>query len=133
MNKITDRELKEYYSRINAAVLCDRRQKKEFLYQLKENVQEFISDTPDATMEDIEKAFGTPESISGSFIENTDSLKIRKQVQLKKALIISVVIALIIYALFVVISLIDVHIEAHGYFEEGLLAISNIIKGGDTV
>lgn len=133
MNKITDRELKEYYSRINAAVLCDRRQKKEFLCQLKENVQEFISDTPDATMEDIEKAFGTPESISGSFIENTDSLKIRKQVQLKKALIISVVIALIIYALFVVISLIDVHIEAHGYFEEGLLAISNIIKGGDTV
>lgn len=130
MERVTDKELKNYYSRVGNSIICDRRQKKEFLCQLKENVEEFISDTPDATMEDIEKIFGTPKSISGSFIENTDSLKIRRQVQLKKVLIISVVIALVIYALFVVLSLIDVHTEAHGYVEEGFLAVGDVIKGG---
>ncbi len=133
MNKLTDRELKEYYSRINDAVLCDRKQKKAFLKQLKENVQEYICDAPEATMEDIEKTFGTPRTIAESFIVNADSGKIKKQIQLKKVLVIAVVIALIIYALFVVLSLIDVHTEAHGYFEEGFLAVGRIIKGGGKV
>ncbi len=130
MDRVTEKELKKYYSRIDRLILCDRKQKKEFLCQFKESVKDFISDTPEATMEDIEKAFGTPESIGGSFIENTDSIKIKKQIQLKKVLVIAVVIALIIYALFVVISLVDVHTEAHGYFEEGFLIVSSTIKGG---
>ena len=133
MGRVTEKELKNYYSQIECLTLCDRRQKKEFLYQLKGNVEEFISEMPDATMEDIEKAFGTPESIGGSFIENIDRGKIKKQLQLKKVLIIAVVIALIIYALFAVISLIDVHTEAHGYFQEGFIAVGSIIKGGGTI
>ncbi len=133
MNRVTDKELKNYYSQIERLLFCDRKKKKEFLCQLKENVEDFLSDMPEATMEDIKKAFGTPESICGSFIENTDSVKIKKQIQLKKVLIISVIIALIIYALFVVASLIDVHTEAHGYFEEGFLAVSSIIKGGGKI
>ncbi len=133
MGRVTDKELKNYYSQINRLILCDRKQKKVFLCQLKGNVEEFISDTPEATMEEIEKAFGTPESIGGSFIENTDSKKIKKQIQLKKVLVIAVVIALVIYALFVVLSLIDVHTEAHGYFVEGFLEVGNIIKGGGII
>ncbi|MBQ3137700.1 MAG: hypothetical protein IJB74_09505 [Clostridia bacterium] len=130
MGRVTDKELKNYYSQIGRLILCGRKQKKDFLCQLKENVEEFVSDTPEATMEDIEKAFGTPESIGGSFIENTDSIKIKKQIRLKKFLVIAVVIALIIYALFVVLSLIDVHTEAYGYFEEGFLTVGNMLKGG---
>ncbi len=131
MGRVTEKDLKNYYSQISRLLLCDRKQKKEFLCQLKENVTEYLSDTPDAAMEDIEKTFGTPESIGESFTVNTDSVKIRKQLQIKKVLIIAVIAALIIYALFVLLSLIDVHTEAHGYFEEGFLAVSYMIKDGE--
>ncbi len=130
MGRVTDIELKDYYLQIDRLTLCDRRRKKEFLCQLKENVEEFISDLPEATMQDVEKTFGTPEAIAESFTANTDGVQIRKQVKLKKVLVMAVIAALIIYALFVVISLIDVHTEAHGYFEEGFLTVGRIIKDG---
>lgn len=130
MNRVTDKELKNYYSQIERLLFCDRKKKKEFLCQLKENVEEFISDMPEATMEDIVKVFGEPGTIAESFIANADRARIKKQIQLKKVLVITAVIALIIYALFVVLSLIDVHTEAHGYFEEGFLAVGDMIKGG---
>ncbi len=133
MGRVTDKELKNYYSQIDRLTLCGRRQKKDFLCHLKENVEEFISDTPDATMQDIEKSFGTPETIADSFMVNIDSAIIKKQIQIKRVLIVSVIIALIIYALFILLSLIDVHTEAHGYFEEGFLAVGDIIKGGGKV
>lgn len=131
MGRVTEKELKNYYSQISRLLLCGRKQKKDFLCQLEENVSEYLADTPDAAMEDIEKAFGTPESIGDSFTVNTDSLRLRKQIQIKKLLIVAVIVALIIYALFVLLSLIDVHTEAHGYFEEGFLAVSYMIKDGE--
>lgn len=133
MGKVTEKELKNYYLNIDRLILCDRRQKKEFLCQLKENVEEYLADSPEATLEDIEKVFGTPESIGGSFLENADSEKIKKQLQLKRVLIIAALIALIIYALFAVLSLIDVHTEAHGYFEEVFLAVGRLIKDGEVL
>ncbi len=133
MAGVTEKELKNYYSQINRLIICEHRQKKDFLKQFDENVQEYISDAPGATLADIEKNFGTPETIAESFIVNADSTRIKKQVQIKRVIVISVIIALIIYALFVVISLIDVHTEAHGYFEEGFLTVSSIIKGGGII
>ncbi len=130
MAKVTDRELKKYYSRVSKTVFCSRKQKKEFIQQLKENVEEYVADTPDATIEDIKNSFGTPETIAESFMVNTDSAKIKKQIQIKKMIFIALIVALGIYALFVVLSLIDVHTEAHGYFEEGFLTVGNIIEGG---
>lgn len=130
MGAVTDKELKNYYSQITRLAVCERKKKKDFLLELKENIEEFVSDSPEATLEEIEKLFGTPEVIAQSLVSNTDSAKIRKQVQIKKAVVVSLIIALVIYALFVVLSLIDVHTEAHGYFEEGFLIVSGIVKGG---
>ena len=130
MGAVTDKELKNYYSQITRLAVCERKKKKAFLLELKENIEEFVSDSPEATLEEIEKLFGTPEVIAQSLVSNTDSAKIRKQVQIKKAVVVSLIIALIIYALFVVLSLIDVHTEAHGYFGEGFLVVSGIVKGG---
>lgn len=130
MSNVTDKELKSYYLQISRLAVCDRRKKKAFLLELKENIEEFVSESPEASLQEIEKLFGTPEVIAESLISNTDSVKIRKQLGIKRAVLACLVIALVIYALFVVVSLIDVHTEAHGYFEEGLLAVGSIIKGG---
>ena len=45
-------------------------------------------------------------------------------------ILVWVLAALLLYLIFLIVSLIDVHEEAHGVFEEGLLAVQTWIGGG---
>lgn len=129
MTKTNNRELKEYYARISDAVLCDRKQKKAFLKELQSSVEEFRLSNPQASVSDIEAFFGSLEQIAASFTDNTDSVRLKKKLSVKRIVLLAVILALLVYVAFVVISLIDVHTEAHGYFEEGILTVVGILKG----
>ena len=48
---------------------------------------------------------------------------LKKKILLKRAVLIAILLALVIWAVFAVVGLIDVHTESHGYYEEGLLSI----------
>lgn len=123
--------LNEYISSVSSMIICPQKQKKAFISELRSEVENFIIEKENVTKEDIENVFGTPETIASSFISNTDSAKIKRKISIKNIIILAVVLALLIYLAFVVISLIDVHTEAHGYFEEGLgSAVISVIKGG---
>lgn len=125
-----DTLLDEYISSVSSRLVCPSKQKKDFLNQLSDDVEAFLDESANATREDIEALFGSPESIASSFISNADSADIKKKVSLKKLVVIAVTLALLIYFAFVVISLIDVHTEAHGYFEEGIVpAVIGLVKG----
>ena len=122
--------INEYVSSVSSLIICPLKQKKAFLAELRSDVENFLVETENATKKDIEKFFGTPESIASSFISNTDSAKIKRKISIKNIIILAVVLALLIYLAFVVISLIDVHTESHGYFEEGIVpAVISIMKG----
>lgn len=122
--------LNEYISSVSSLIICSPKRKKSFLSELRCDVERFLSETENATKKDVENFFGTPESIASSFIANADSTEIKRKISLKKVCIIAVIIALFIYLAFVVISLIDVHREAHGYFEEGIIpAVISLMKG----
>lgn len=125
-----DALLKEYISSVSSLIICPPKQKKAFLTELSSDVENFLAEAENPTKEDVEKIFGTSEAIASSFITNADSGEIKRRLTLKNILIIAVVIALIIYLAFVVISLIDVHTEAHGYFEQGIVpVVINFMKG----
>lgn len=126
MNKA---ELKEYYAEISDKILCDRKQKSAFIKELSSDIDEYLTLYPEADMDKIKAEFGTAEEIASSFINNSDTAKIRKMLNFKKLMLLAVVIALLVYTVFVVISLIDVHTEAHGYMQEGIMMIS-VLKGG---
>lgn len=129
MTKTTDCELKEYYARISDCVVCNRKQKTAFLKELKSSIEEYRLSNPQATASDIEAFFGSPEQIAKSFTENSDPIKLKKSLSVRKLILLAVILALLIYAAFIVISLIDVHDEAHGYFSEGILTVINACKG----
>lgn len=133
MAKTNDCELKEYYARIANSVVCSRKQKNAFLKELKSNIEEFRLSNPQASVDDIKEFFGSPEQIAESFMENSDCIKLKKKLSVKKLVIIAVILALLIYAAFIVISLIDVHNEAHGYFSQGILTVANTLKGATAV
>ena len=133
MKKTNDSELKAYYARISACVLCDRKQKKAFLKELQSNIEEFRLNNPQVSASDIEAFFGSPEQFAASFTDNTDSVKLKKKLSVKRIVLLAVILALLVYVAFVVISLIDVHTEAHGYFEEQLLTVFGVLKGTSAV
>lgn len=126
MNKT---ELKEYYREIERLLICSRKDKSAFMSELKANIEDYISDTGKSDIESIKTEFGTPEVIAESFLSNVNALAIRKKLNIKKCIIIALIVALAVYIGFVVISLIDVHTEAHGYIEEGIMMI-NTLGGG---
>ena len=130
MSKINMTELKAYYSEISKAVVCPKKEKSAFLAELKSNVEEFISLTPEADIDMIKAEFGTAEQIASSFIVNADATAIKKKVDIRKLILIFLAIVLAVYLAFVVISLIDVHTEAHGYMQEGIMMI-NTFTGGE--
>lgn len=125
-------ELKAYYKEIEKLLVCDRKQKDEFMFALKADIDEYIATVGETDIESIRAEFGTPEKIAESFLSNSDALTIKKKLDIKKCIIIAVVVALLIYLAFVIISLIDVHTEAHGYIEEGIMMINTLI-GGDSL
>ncbi len=122
---INERELNDYYKAVSKALRCDKKQKRAFLNELKANVADYISSEPDATMERIYGEFGAPYEISAGFAEVNGNTGRRR---ILRIVLIAVIIALVIYGIFIAASYIDVHTEARGHMEETLLMID--IAGG---
>ena len=57
-------------------------------------------------------------------------MTLKKKLTFKRMLLVSLLIALLIWAAFAVISLIDVHNEAHGFTQEGILHIAALLREG---
>lgn len=129
MNKLQKIQLNAYYKEISSFAGLTEKQKKEFINELKSTVNEYAELNPDCTIDDIKAVFGTPEEIALSFIENGNFAKVKKKLDIKRAIVAAVITALIIWFAFAVISLIDVHLEAHGTLTEGMLLISTVTEG----
>ena len=129
MNKLQKIQLNAYYKEISSFAGLTEKQKKEFINELKSTVNEYAELNPDCTIDDIKAVFGTPEEITLSFIENGNFAKVKKKLDIKRVIVAAVITALIIWFAFAVISLIDVHLEAHGTLTEGTLLISTVTEG----
>lgn len=129
MNNSLTSGLRQYYKEISALLMCSSSQKKHFISDLDCCIKDYIADNPKCTIEDIKENFGTTEEISRSFMENSNCFYIKKKLNIKKAIIAAIVIALFIWLVFVVISLIDVHQEAYGSLTEGILNIGMVSEG----
>lgn len=126
MNESIKEKLSLYYKEISDNALCTKKQKAAFLKELKKEIGDYVENSPTADMEEITAVFGSPSEIAQGFSESIPQSEIRKRLSLKKAVIAFLLVFLIIWAVFAVISLIDVHTEAHGYFKEELLFIYNV-------
>lgn len=130
MTDALKKELSGYYRQVEDLLLCDRKSKNAFLSDLKNDIDEFVQHEPDADFESILSAFGTPEEIAESFLKNADIASIKKKMNVKKILLFAVLAVVLVYVIFVVASFIDVHTEAHGYYEEGILQAGLLLTGG---
>lgn len=124
MNNAEERRLAAYYTEIASLLPCGRREKNRLLRELKADVNEYLAASPDAAPETVAAVFGTPEQIAESMLQSVAPAALRRRLTLKRAILLALLAAVVIYAVFVVVSFIDVHTEAHGYFTEGILHIA---------
>lgn len=120
----------KYLSDVSESMMCGRKKKTAVLSELKDGVEAFLAENGDANEETLISVFGTPEQIAQSVLQTEDPKKLKNRIALKKAVLIALTAALLIWGIFAVVSLIDVHNEAHGYLEEGMLRIGAVLQGG---
>lgn len=122
---MTTAEIKAYLKETERSLTCPGKAKKRIMEELKKETAAFAVENPDAGKDELIKLFGTPEEIAAC--ANTEAGQPVKGVNIKKAILCALTVALILYAAFIVISLVDVHTEAHGYFESGVLTVLPVL------
>ena len=114
---ITNRERKRYLKNISRLLLCGSKERTQFLQDFNNNIDEFLSNNPNATISDLEKAMGTPQEIADSFMENISSKDIKKRINIVRYLIVLGGIALIIFVMALLFLWLDAHEDHKNYYE----------------
>lgn len=92
-----------YFKEIKSLLLCPKSEKEMLLQGLRGDVEDFLGEHPNATMEDIKKRFGTPEEFANSYQSTMSETEIRKKVRDKRMLayIIGGTVAVVGLAVFI--------------------------------
>lgn len=98
--EVTMKESKRYFNEIKKSIPLESKRTRDFLKSLEYQIDEFQSDNPNCTYNDLILEFGFPEDIIASYFKESQSnelirnLKIRKYIKYITLSIIAVVIAL---------------------------------------
>ncbi len=130
MTEALKKDLHVYFKEIDNLLICDRKNKKDFLADLKNDIDEFVQTESDANFNDILSAFGRPDEIAESFLKNTDVSNIKKKMNVKKLFLFLLLTVVLVYIIFIIASFIAVNTEAHGYYEEAILQAGILLAGG---
>lgn len=100
---MNDEIVEVYFREIKALLLCSKEQKDELLLGLKSDVEDFIEEHPDATLQDLKDHFGTPKSIADSYQSTVGESEIRKKFHYSRrmAYIIGAAVSVLFLVIFV--------------------------------
>lgn len=114
--RVTERERKQYLKEIQKQLVCNGKQRKQFLDAFSDNMDEYLKDNPDASLSDLQEAMGTPQEIAENFLANESPAHIKKRMGIVKWVIAGIVAALVILIVAIAITLIDIHKAQRGHF-----------------
>lgn len=91
------KEISKYLKNIKHLLPGGKDSKTEFLDGLHEQIEDFVAENEDATFHDILLTFGEPKEIADEYSAGIDAQEIKKSTSIKKAIIISLVVAIAIW------------------------------------
>lgn len=119
INSELNKSLNQYYRSIESSLVCDRQRKTAIISAIRSSVSEFLEDHPNADFDSIEKHFGSPQDIAEEYYANADSYEIQSRLRIRKIIIISVIltliIAIMIYSVAIASIVISGNKSANGY------------------
>ena len=116
--KITNKERKQYINKIKKLLFCSSKDRKKFLHDFNENIDDFLKDNPEASIDELQKAMGTPQEIAEEFLSNIDTKELRKRTSIVRVLIIIGAVALLIFATTLFCLWLDAHESRVGNYGE---------------
>lgn len=91
------KEISKYLKEIRKLLPGDKDSKTEFIDGLTEQIEDFVAENEDATFHDILLTFGEPKEIADEYSAGIDAQEIKKSTNIKKAIIIALVVAIVIW------------------------------------
>lgn len=117
MNKAIKAEVRAYLRKIRKALPGSFNTKQAVASTLKSQIESYIEENPDATIDDVIERFGTPETIANEFDVTEFSAEIKKY-KLKTLILSVLAVVLIALCLWLTIALIS-------SLEEGTIVVDN--------
>ncbi len=119
--KTINNDLNKYYRSIKKSLLGNSKDKIKFIDDLKNRVNDFLADTPNATVYTIEKHFGTPQQLADEFNAylTTDEIKCEKtKKRLKYILFVLAALAFIAVIITATYIVIEIYTDRPMYYSE---------------
>ena len=106
-----NREIKKYILDVKSYLICDWRTRQKFLKDLKNDINDFVDENEEVTIDDVRNRFGEPEKIARSFLEGADLKKIKRRMNFGRTIIVGVIAALLIWLGALLFAIIHPYVE----------------------
>lgn len=116
-DKQFNKDLKKYIKDINSYLICDCGTRNKFIKDLKSDIDEYIERNSVTDFDSVYNHFGEPCNIAKGFLENADTKKIKRKMNITKVVMIAVIIALAMWGIGITAAWIDAHQSHTGYDE----------------
>ena len=108
------KELKTYYKSITQGLTCSLNAKHAFTSMLKDRINDFLTENPEASFADVVSNFGTPEEIVSEF--NSDKYGTELKIRKTQILILEIV-AVLLVAFSILMTVAFIEARDDGYTE----------------
>ena len=112
--KLTNKERNNYISQIKKLLFCSSQDRRKFLKEFNDNIDDFLKDNPEASIDELQKAMGTPQEIADGFLGNADTKDIKRRTSIVRVLIIIGAVGLLIFAITLLCLWLDAHNDHYG-------------------
>lgn len=120
--RITDSERRQYIKEIKALLVCDKDQQAKFLENFNSDIDDYLSDNPEAGLDELKRDFGTPQEIADEFLAHSSAKEIKKRMSGSKVLVAVVLgIMILVFAVYLSAMLIEAKIDKNAHFEDTII------------
>lgn len=118
MDRALAKEIQKYKKHVKALLICDSKTAKSYLSDLENGIADFVENSGATSIEEVITRFGEPEVVARAFFESADIRKIKRRKNIKRMLLVGVLLAVVIWAVAVSYLSIEAHLSMPGYFVE---------------
>ena len=123
--KPSEKELTDYYRKIEKALPCSAETKQKILFDLKSNIAEYFDEYPEAEMSDIINHFGTPDLFASEYVASLEDAELNKKVHkskwIKRGVIIAVAVVVLLTAITTIWVIAENSQDAGYYYQEDII------------
>lgn len=118
MDRALAKEIRKYKKHVKALLICDSKTAKSYLSDLENGIADFVENSGATSIEEVITRFGEPEVVARAFFESADIRKIKRRMNIKRMLLVGVLLAVVIWAVAVSYLSIEAHLSMPGCFVE---------------